>query len=110
MAKLTKRLKAQADKVEVQKHYGVAEAIGLVKSLATSKFDETVEVAINLGVDPRTIFRYLEREPDARHVIARRPGEDGAGAYAVHADAPRGQIETPSKPTKCDGPTRMTAS
>jgi large subunit ribosomal protein L1 len=53
MAKLTKKQKAQAGKVEAEKHYGVAEAIGLVKSLATSKFDETVEVAINLGVDPR---------------------------------------------------------
>ena len=53
MAKLTKKLKAQDGKVEAQKHYGVDEAIGLVKSLATSKFDETVEIAINLGVDPR---------------------------------------------------------
>ena len=53
MAKLTKKQKAQDGKVEANKHYGVAEAIGLVKSLATSKFDETVEVAINLGVDPR---------------------------------------------------------
>ena len=53
MAKLTKKQKALEGKVEDQKHYGVDEAIGLVKSLATAKFDETVEVAINLGVDPR---------------------------------------------------------
>ena len=53
MAKLTKKQKAQADKVEPNKHYGVDEAISLVKSLATAKFDETVEVAMNLGVDPR---------------------------------------------------------
>ena len=53
MAKLTKKQKAQADAVDREKHYGVEEAIGLVKSLATSKFDETVEVALNLGVDPR---------------------------------------------------------
>ena len=53
MAKLTKKQKAHDGKIEAQKHYGVDEAIGLVKSLATSKFDETVEVAINLGVDPR---------------------------------------------------------
>ena len=53
MAKITKKLKAQADKVEAMKLYAVADAIGLVKSLATSKFDETVEVAISLGVDPR---------------------------------------------------------
>ena len=53
MAKLTKKQKAMAGKVDANKHYGVDEAIGLVKSLATSKFDETVEVALNLGVDPR---------------------------------------------------------
>jgi large subunit ribosomal protein L1 len=53
MAKLTKKQKALEGKIEDQKHYGVDEAIGLVKSLATAKFDETVEVAINLGVDPR---------------------------------------------------------
>src|SRR5687767_15662539 len=53
MAKLTKKQKAMADKVDPNTHYGVEEAIGLVKSLATAKFDETVEVAINLGVDPR---------------------------------------------------------
>jgi large subunit ribosomal protein L1 len=53
MAKLTKKRKAQADMIDREKHYGVDEAIGLVKSLATSKFDETVEVALNLGVDPR---------------------------------------------------------
>jgi large subunit ribosomal protein L1 len=53
MAKLTKKQKAFEGKVDPNTHYGVDEAIGLVKSLATSKFDETVEIAINLGVDPR---------------------------------------------------------
>ncbi|HXG81485.1 MAG TPA: 50S ribosomal protein L1 [Sphingomicrobium sp.] len=53
MAKLTKKQKAQAGKVDPNTHYKVDEAIGLVKSLATAKFDETVEIAINLGVDPR---------------------------------------------------------
>ena len=53
MAKLTKKQKTLDGKVESEKLYGVDEALGLVKSLATSKFDESVEVAINLGVDPR---------------------------------------------------------
>jgi len=53
MAKLTKKQKAQAPSVDREKHYGVDEAIGLVKANATAKFDETVEVALNLGVDPR---------------------------------------------------------
>ncbi len=53
MTKLTKKLKAADGKVEPMKLYAVDEAIGLVKSLATSKFDETVEIAMALGVDPR---------------------------------------------------------
>ncbi|HYI42632.1 MAG TPA: 50S ribosomal protein L1 [Sphingomicrobium sp.] len=53
MAKLTKKQKAQADAVDRNKLYGVDEAIGIVKANATAKFDETVEIAINLGVDPR---------------------------------------------------------
>jgi large subunit ribosomal protein L1 len=52
MAKLTKRQKALQG-VDREKFYGVDEAIGLVKQNATAKFDETVEVALNLGVDPR---------------------------------------------------------
>jgi len=50
---ITKKIKAQADKVEPMKLYAADEAIALVKSLATAKFDETIEVAISLGVDPR---------------------------------------------------------
>ena len=53
MAKLTKKQKAQAPSVEREKLYGVEEAIGLVKANATAKFDETIELALNLGVDPR---------------------------------------------------------
>jgi large subunit ribosomal protein L1 len=53
MAKLTKKQKAQAGSVDREKFYGVDEALQLVKQNATAKFDETVEVALNLGVDPR---------------------------------------------------------
>ena len=53
MAKLTKKAKALAGAVDREKLYGVNEAIALVKTHATSKFDETIEVALNLGVDPR---------------------------------------------------------
>src|SRR4029079_3506341 len=52
MAKLSKRQKALSA-VDREKFYGVDEALSLVKSNATAKFDETVEVALNLGVDPR---------------------------------------------------------
>ena len=53
MAKLSKKRQVQIGQIDRDKFYPVDEAIGLVKSLATSKFDETVEVALNLGVDPR---------------------------------------------------------
>jgi len=53
MAKLSKKRQVQISQIDRDKLYAVDEAIALVKSLATSKFDETVEVAMNLGVDPR---------------------------------------------------------
>ena len=49
----TKKQKATAAKINREKLYGVDEAIGLLKELDTAKFDQTVEVALNLGVDPR---------------------------------------------------------
>jgi large subunit ribosomal protein L1 len=52
MAKLSKRQKALVS-VDRDRFYGVDEAISVVKSNATAKFDETIEVALNLGVDPR---------------------------------------------------------
>ena len=53
MTKISKKQKAQSGKVEPMKLYHVDDAIGLLKSMASTKFDETLEVAINLGVDPR---------------------------------------------------------
>ena len=53
MTKQTKKQKSQAGSVDREKFYAVDEALALVKQNATSKFDETVEVALNLGVDPR---------------------------------------------------------
>ncbi|MBN8847665.1 MULTISPECIES: 50S ribosomal protein L1 [unclassified Sphingomonas] len=51
MAKLTKKHKAVT--IDREKLHGVDEAIALAKANATSKFDETIEIALNLGVDPR---------------------------------------------------------
>jgi len=53
MAKLTKKQKVAVDTLDREKLYGLEEAVGIVKLNATSKFDETVEIAMNLGVDPR---------------------------------------------------------
>lgn len=48
-----KRLRAALETVDRTKSYSVAEAVKLIKANANAKFDETVEIAMNLGVDPR---------------------------------------------------------
>ena len=53
MPAVGKRFQAAASKVDRTRQYSVAEAVGLVKQAAFAKFDETVDVAVNLGVDPR---------------------------------------------------------
>lgn len=53
MANLSKRMKANREKLEPGKSYNIDEALKLLKSFAKAKFDESVEVAINLGIDPR---------------------------------------------------------
>jgi large subunit ribosomal protein L1 len=53
MAKLGKRIKKAYESVEIAKAYDLEEAITVVKAVASTKFDETVELAMNLGVDPR---------------------------------------------------------
>jgi large subunit ribosomal protein L1 len=52
-AKLTKRQKTYEGKVEAQKLYPIADALGLVKQCATAKFDESIDVAVQLGIDAK---------------------------------------------------------
>jgi len=49
----SKRKKAARDKIDAEKAYVIDDALGLVKEFATSKFPESVDVSVNLGVDPR---------------------------------------------------------
>ena len=53
MAKLGKRTRALREKLDVTAKHTVDEAVKIVKSNANAKFDETIEIAMNLGVDPR---------------------------------------------------------
>lgn len=53
MARLSKRVRETREKFDTGKSYAVLDALNLLKENATAKFDETVEVAVNLGVDPR---------------------------------------------------------
>ena len=97
MAKLSKKQKALGQ-MDLLKLYAVDEAIGLAKTHATAKFDETIEVAVNLGVDPRhadQMVRGVVTLPkgtgkDVRvGVFARGPKADearAAGAEVVGAE------------------------
>lgn len=53
MAKLTKRMRNIREKVDATREYEINEAVALLKELATAKFTESVDVAINLGIDAR---------------------------------------------------------
>ena len=53
MASMSKRTKVAREKIESTKAYLIDDALALVKELATAKFAESIDVAVNLGVDPR---------------------------------------------------------
>jgi large subunit ribosomal protein L1 len=53
MAKLSKRVRAFREKIDSTKAYSLEEAVGLLKEFSTVKFNETLELAVNLGVDAR---------------------------------------------------------
>ena len=53
MAKLGKRARAMREKVDVEKQYEPIEALSLLKEMSKVKFEESIDVAVNLGIDPR---------------------------------------------------------
>ncbi|GAA4886076.1 50S ribosomal protein L1 [Ferrimonas pelagia] len=53
MAKISKRMRVIREKVDATREYEMNEAVALLKELATAKFVESVDVSVNLGVDPR---------------------------------------------------------
>ena len=53
MAKLTKKQQAIADKIDRTRAYSIEEAIALLNEFASPKFKESIDVSVNLGVDPR---------------------------------------------------------
>ena len=67
MAKLGKRLRDLRAKIDPEKAYPLDDAIALVKGAATAKFDESVEVALNLGVDPRHADQMVRGTADLPH-------------------------------------------
>ncbi len=53
MAKIAKRIKSVREGIDPTKLYSLEDAVSMIKERAKSKFDETIEIAMNLGVDPR---------------------------------------------------------
>jgi large subunit ribosomal protein L1 len=93
-----KRFKAASEKINVEKRYTVQEAVGLVLETATAKFDEAVDVAINLGIDAKQSDQQVRGAVALPHGIGKEvrvvvfaKGEKeneakGAGADHVGAD------------------------
>jgi large subunit ribosomal protein L1 len=79
MAGTGKRIRAAREKVDPNNHVSIDEAIKLVKENATTKFDETVELSINLNVDPR------HADQNIRGVVALPNGTGKAVRIAVFA-------------------------
>lgn len=53
MAKLTKRMKAIAEKIDVEKAYPISEAVDVLNEISKTKFTESFDISVNLGIDPR---------------------------------------------------------
>jgi large subunit ribosomal protein L1 len=83
MAKQSKRYKKAIDGIEVAKLYPIDEAVKLIKSRASAKFDETIEIACNLGVDPRHADQMV------RGVVSLPNGTGRALRVAVFAKGPK---------------------
>jgi large subunit ribosomal protein L1 len=83
MAKLSKKKQAGRSAVEGKRNVSVEEAVALIKATATAKFDETVEIALNLGVDPRHADQMV------RGVVTLPNGTGKTMRVAVFAKGPK---------------------
>jgi large subunit ribosomal protein L1 len=109
MAKAGKRIHKARDVVDRNKAYGLDEAVKLVKNSASAKFDETVDIALNLGVDPRhadqmvrgvctlpngsgRTVRVAVFARDAKAEEAKAAGADVVGAEDLVAEVQAGNI------------------
>ena len=83
MAKISKRFTKASQGLDPAKVYSIEEAVKLVKSRATAKFDETIELSINLGVDPKHADQMV------RGVVALPSGTGRSLRVAVFAKGPK---------------------
>jgi large subunit ribosomal protein L1 len=109
MAKHSKRFRAAFGTVSREKLYSVADAVKLVKKNATAKFDETIEIAFNLGIDPKQsdqtvrgavtlpggtgkTVRVAVFAKDAKAAEAKAAGADIVGAQDLAEKVEKGEI------------------
>jgi large subunit ribosomal protein L1 len=91
MAKLTKKQKALAGKVDSNKLYPLGEALGIVQQAATAKFDESIDVAVQLGIDPKKsdqVVRGAVVMPNGTGKTKRVAGMDDLAARVKAGDMP----------------------
>ncbi len=93
MAKLTKRMKAIAEKVDKNKVYPIEEAVNLLNELSKTKMKESIDVSVNLGVDPRKSDQNIRGATTLPHgtgktvrVAVFAQGENATKAEAAGAD------------------------
>ena len=94
MAKITKRIKSYKDKIETGKYYLVKDALELLKNISSVKFDESVDVAVNLGIDARKSDQQVRGSTvlpkgtgKTVRVAVFAQGENAKAAEAAGADA-----------------------
>src|SRR5262249_56283948 len=95
MAKIGKRLKAARQGVDREQFYAIDEAIKLVKARAKARFDETVEVAMNLGVDPKHADQMVRGVCNLPNGSGRSPP---AAGFARGPKAAKPQTSGPTAP------------
>lgn len=93
MAKLSKRMKAIAEKVEKDKVYPIEEAVSLLTELSKTKIKESIDISVNLGVDPRKSDQVMRGATTLPHgtgktvrVAVFAQGDNVAKAEAAGAD------------------------
>ncbi|HLF93212.1 MAG TPA: 50S ribosomal protein L1 [Planctomycetota bacterium] len=94
MRKRSKRYKAAAAKIDAQKKYTVAEAVALVKQGATTKFDQSLEIAVKLAIDPKKSEQSIRGSLSLpkgigkeRRVVVFADGDEARAATEMGADA-----------------------
>ena len=107
MGKPGKRFKNAIEGLDRDKAYGLEEAVGLLKSMPATKFDQSVDIAINLGVDPRHADQMVRGALVLPHGIGKdtrvlvfcqgRQGEGGPGSWRRLRGRRRARQEDPGR-------------